>query len=87
MSAVKREFFELTHTSIGPLAPAPTASPTPALTHIHLLTYFGEPIGAYADNESAMADLAVMRHGAWLNSRDDQEIDAYAVKTLPITKL
>ena len=83
MSAVKREFFELTHTGIGPLASLPSA---PALTHIHLLTFYGEPIGAYADNESAMADLAVMRHGAWLNSRDDQEIDAYAVKTLPITK-
>ena len=82
MGAVKRQYFDLiTQQHALPAAPVPT----PALTHVHILTFFGEPIGVYADNASATADLAIMRHGAFLNSRDPQEIDAYAVKTLPIT--
>jgi hypothetical protein len=81
MGAVKSAYFDL----INPGIPA-RVSPLPHLNHIHLLTYFGEPIGAYADNASAMADLEIMRRGAWLNSHDEQSIDAYAVKTMRITR-
>lgn len=91
MSAVKDLFFTLTHQPIGSVqAPRPRAIPspqTPRLTEVHLLTYFGETVGVYANNASAMTDMATMRYGVFLNGGDMRELDAYEVVTKHITYL
>jgi hypothetical protein len=75
MSSVKNLFFHLTHQPIGSVAPR--------LPEVHILTHFGEVVGAYANNASAKADMAIMQHGAYLNG-DTRDGDAYEVLTLTV---
>jgi hypothetical protein len=82
MSSVKNLFFHLTHQPIGSVAPTPPAV-APRLPEVHILTHFGEVVGAYANNASAKADMAIMQHGAYLNG-DTRDGDAYEVLTLTV---
>jgi hypothetical protein len=83
-----REQYELPSTAVTfcrSLVPAPTprATPAPRLSEVHILTHFGEVVGAYANNATAKADMAIMQHGAYLNG-DTRDGDAYEVLSLTV---
>jgi hypothetical protein len=84
MSAIKRYYHDLI--ASVPVAPRPAPTPpavAPRLSEVHILTHFGEVVGAYANNASAKADMAIMQHGAYLNG-DTRDGDAYEVLTLTV---
>ena len=76
MSATKDLFLRLTHQPIGSVQ-------APRLSEVHILTHFGEVVGAYANNATAKADMAIMQHGAYLNG-DTRDGDAYEVLSLTV---
>jgi hypothetical protein len=91
MSAVKRQFFELLMQQPGNYASVPRDAVTfPASGHpspdalpprfVFILTMNGKPLSAYAKEETAQRDVALLTEG---DKRDGYE-STYAIKLMRV---